>query len=332
MGLRYRRSINLGGGFRINLSKSGIGYSWGVKGYRVTKTARGTTRTTASIPGTGISYVHETGKGKKRNAAPTTPVPTIDNNHYDTKIIENNITVDTVSEGLEDMLATAKNAIKLNRTANIGFWVTLILGFASPILFILTLAFLALKIYVKIKGVVNLDYTIDDDQQPIVDERINPIVRITQCAKVWRITQSSKVINKKYTGGASSTVVRTPCKASTKIPFPFKTNSQCAVFQYKKETMIFLPDKLFIMAGSKIGALNYSDIKTFAHTTRFHESQAIPKDAQVIGHTWQYVNKSGGPDKRFSNNKQIPICLYGELELQSAQGLDTVIMFSNPNM
>ena len=55
MGFRYRKSINLGGGFRINLSKSGIGYSWGVKGYRVTKTAKGTTRTTASIPSTGIS-------------------------------------------------------------------------------------------------------------------------------------------------------------------------------------------------------------------------------------------------------------------------------------
>ena len=37
MGFRYRKSINLGGGFRINLSKSGIGYSWGVRGYRVTK-------------------------------------------------------------------------------------------------------------------------------------------------------------------------------------------------------------------------------------------------------------------------------------------------------
>lgn len=28
MGFRYRKSINLGGGFRINLSKSGIGYSY----------------------------------------------------------------------------------------------------------------------------------------------------------------------------------------------------------------------------------------------------------------------------------------------------------------
>ncbi|HJI56226.1 MAG: DUF4236 domain-containing protein [Pseudoruminococcus massiliensis] len=31
MGFRYRKSINLGGGFRINLSKSGVGYKLGCK-------------------------------------------------------------------------------------------------------------------------------------------------------------------------------------------------------------------------------------------------------------------------------------------------------------
>lgn len=59
MGGRFRKSINFGP-FRINFSKSGIGASIGVKGFRVTKTATGRTRTTASIPGTGISYVEET--------------------------------------------------------------------------------------------------------------------------------------------------------------------------------------------------------------------------------------------------------------------------------
>ena len=86
MGLRYRKSINLGGGFRINLSKSGIGYSWGVKGYRVTKTAKGTKRTTASIPGTGISYVHESSKNNKSQSENRYP-KSIDNNHYDTQNI-----------------------------------------------------------------------------------------------------------------------------------------------------------------------------------------------------------------------------------------------------
>lgn len=67
MGLQFRKSINLGGGLRINLSKSGIGFSWGTKGFRVTKTAKGKVRTTASIPGTGISYTQELG-GKKKSA------------------------------------------------------------------------------------------------------------------------------------------------------------------------------------------------------------------------------------------------------------------------
>ena len=39
MDFRLRKSINFGGGVRINLSKSGIGYSFGVPGLRYTKSA-----------------------------------------------------------------------------------------------------------------------------------------------------------------------------------------------------------------------------------------------------------------------------------------------------
>lgn len=60
MGFRFRKSINLGHGVRVNLSKSGIGYSVGAPGLRITKAAKGRVRTTASVPGTGISYVSET--------------------------------------------------------------------------------------------------------------------------------------------------------------------------------------------------------------------------------------------------------------------------------
>lgn len=58
MGMRFRKSKKIGP-FRFTLSKSGIGMSVGVKGFRVTKTSSGRVRTTASIPGTGISYVKD---------------------------------------------------------------------------------------------------------------------------------------------------------------------------------------------------------------------------------------------------------------------------------
>lgn len=336
MGFRYRKSINLGGGFRINLSKSGIGYSWGVKGYRVTKTAKGTTRTTASIPGTGISYVHETGKENSRSSRRNTnpgqqPVPAIDNNHYDTQNIVNNVATEMVSEGLEAMLASASRALKLKKTATVGFWITFIIGFANPVFLVLTAIFAAMFIYIKTKGMIDLDYDIEADQQSLVDSRMNPMIKITECSKVWRIMQTSKVIDRKYSGGASDTVNRTACTASTKAPFPFRANVAVAAFKVKKETLLFLPDKLFIIQGSKIGALNYDDISSHPHTTRFIESEAVPKDAQIVGQTWKYVNKSGGPDRRFKDNRQLPICLYGELELTSTSGLNTVIMYSNPD-
>ena len=56
MGLRFRKSINIGT-LRINFSKSGIGFSLGVKGFRVSRSAKGKMSATASLPGTGLSYV-----------------------------------------------------------------------------------------------------------------------------------------------------------------------------------------------------------------------------------------------------------------------------------
>lgn len=64
MGLRFRKSIKMGP-VRVNFSKSGVGYSVGGSGFRATKKAGGGYRTTASIPGTGISYVKDYSEKKK---------------------------------------------------------------------------------------------------------------------------------------------------------------------------------------------------------------------------------------------------------------------------
>ena len=61
MGMRFRKSIKLGGGTKLNLSKSGVGVSAGVKGFRVSTNTSGRSRVTSSLPGTGLSYVNEFG-------------------------------------------------------------------------------------------------------------------------------------------------------------------------------------------------------------------------------------------------------------------------------
>ena len=72
MGFRFRKSKSFGP-FRVNVSKSGVGWSFGNKWFRYTKKAGGGTRTTSTIPGTGISYVKDYGKGKPRRNAAKTP-------------------------------------------------------------------------------------------------------------------------------------------------------------------------------------------------------------------------------------------------------------------
>ncbi|WP_316608714.1 DUF4236 domain-containing protein [uncultured Ruminococcus sp.] len=57
MGLRFRKTISLFPGVRLNLSKSGVGVSAGVPGLRGSINSSGRVTGTVGIPGTGVSYV-----------------------------------------------------------------------------------------------------------------------------------------------------------------------------------------------------------------------------------------------------------------------------------
>src|SRR4051794_27910587 len=59
MGFRFRRSVKLFPGVRVNLSKSGASVSVGPRGAHYTVGPKGT-RVTAGIPGTGLSWSNHT--------------------------------------------------------------------------------------------------------------------------------------------------------------------------------------------------------------------------------------------------------------------------------
>lgn len=56
MGLNFRKSISIGKGLKLNLSKSGPSISFGKSGLRQSVNLKGQTRTTVGIPGTGVYY------------------------------------------------------------------------------------------------------------------------------------------------------------------------------------------------------------------------------------------------------------------------------------
>lgn len=64
MAWNFRRSKKIFPGVRINLSKTGIGFSAGARGARVSRSAKGRITGSVGIPGTGLSY-RETLNSKK---------------------------------------------------------------------------------------------------------------------------------------------------------------------------------------------------------------------------------------------------------------------------
>lgn len=78
MGFRMSKSITVVPGVRLNISRSGLGYSVGGRGVRVTKHANGRVSRTLSVPGTGLSHHQTISSGRSRpsssgRAQPGTP-------------------------------------------------------------------------------------------------------------------------------------------------------------------------------------------------------------------------------------------------------------------
>lgn len=65
MGFRFRKSMKIAPGVRLNFSTKGVGVSVGGKGLRISKSSRGTT-VSAGIPGTGIYYQKQIASRTKR--------------------------------------------------------------------------------------------------------------------------------------------------------------------------------------------------------------------------------------------------------------------------
>ncbi len=68
--LRFRRSIRIAPGIRLNVGKRGISTSVGVRGFHETVHISGARRTSIGIPGTGLSYIAQTsGSSRHRSSA-----------------------------------------------------------------------------------------------------------------------------------------------------------------------------------------------------------------------------------------------------------------------
>jgi hypothetical protein len=147
--------------------------------------------------------------------------------------------------------------------------------------------------------------------------------------RIWRIEGQSATSDWKRNAGASSLVRRFPISTNCSNPPRVETNLATPCVNLGRARLYFLPDIVLYWEHGTFGAISYDDFQVEQSLTRFIEDGPVPADATVVDQTWRYVNKGGGPDRRFNNNVQLPVVQYGVLLLKSSRGLNIHLNTSN---
>lgn len=344
MGLRFRRSFNLGG-FRINLSKSGVGYSFGVKGLRFTQKAGGGTRTTLHIPKTGISYVAD--RKKKTSESRSMPIRTEQNgDEWKEEMIESspNELIEKINRA-EKCSSSKKTACILFPILAFAFLVTAISIIANGnmvklvfdgverlvngtafvvILAILGTLSLGASIFFALqKATIELQYDLEDKT---VEEKF---VRLTKGLSVLRKNEKIwELLSDEDTEGAVSKIGRAEIKFIEPETY-IKTNLKLTEVQLFHKKMLFLPDMLAVRQRNGWVGINYSEISVTVQEVPFEET-TVPEDAEVIFKRWLHANKDGSRDWRHKdNNYEVYQCRYGGIYISSESGLGMNILCSS---
>ena len=188
-----------------------------------------------------------------------------------------------------------------------------------------------LKIVILATMGVRLEYRMDQNWRNYANTRMAPFTYMSKSKRLWEVTSSSGGYDRKYNAGCSVQIQRKDVRVEYSVPFPFKPNVKAYTLYLPDLKFVFLPDCIYVINGSACSAIHYEHVKWVMNMTRFVESKA-PEDSQVVDRTWQYVNKKGGPDRRFSYNPMFVVCSYGELVVNFANCRHVKLMLSGTSV
>jgi uncharacterized tellurite resistance protein B-like protein len=177
------------------------------------------------------------------------------------------------------------------------------------------------------KNKTKLIYELDGHNQKTYDSLVDAFKKMISSDKVWEIISSEKVDDWKTSGGATASLDRVPLGFGHGLPSKIESNISPPYINFRKGIVYFLPEKILLKHAGEYHESSYSSINTRSDVSKFREEESIAQDTEVIGETWVYVNKNGKPDKRFKDNKKIPICRYEKIFLR-VNGFKGQIMIS----
>jgi hypothetical protein len=336
VGFYIRKSLSAGP-FRFNLSKSGVGVSVGVPGFRVGTGPRGNY---VHMGRGGVYYRATLGAQTKPAGARSVQPHPSPAAFRPSDVVMEDVTGSTALElaptgggDVVEQLNTAAGRIAW------GWWATgatILIGLLTLPYGLIAWAVLApvcvwLVLNDRARKTVVLFYDVGDEHFAWFDSLVRTWGWFTGSQKIWRVLQSGNVASTyqfKTNSGASRLLNRVNASATTTGPKQLTTNIAVPAITAGKAAVYFLPDRILVREGNHFSDLAYIHLSVHAGDTRFIEDGATTGDAMQVGQTWQYVNVKGGPDRRYKNNRVLPIMRYGTLEFASGNGLQWQLQVS----
>lgn len=342
MGFFLRKSISAGP-FRFNLSGSGLGISAGFKGFRIGSGPRGNY---VHMGRGGLYYRASLGGGARRTKhigrSTRTRVPVQTDQSAQTlsgSMIETGNVLEMKPVNGSDVLEQINDKMRL---MPLWPWLLVAGGVLSAVLSsqptelplgTLTLAVAGafsafLAYYDKQRKTVVIMYDLDNNAAHLFRRFAEEFEKLGSARRIWNVDSAQDTVDRKQHSGARRLLARKAASLTYSVPSVVKTNVTIPAILGGRQSVYFFPDVILIVQGSRAGALSYDQFDVFWTNQVFIEEENVPADAQIVGHTWRYVNKKGDPDRRFNNNRQIPTVLYLEMKLSSTDGLKKILLFS----
>ncbi|WP_083876993.1 DUF4236 domain-containing protein [Ideonella sp. B508-1] len=353
MGVTFSKSIRFGA-VRFNFSGSGIGVSAGIPGLRIGAGPRG-----AYISGGVGGFRYRKSLGARSSPVSTVgtparppsttpaeaPTPQLHDGPSPTVVgtVEHNAKdvlelADSNGDALLQSMNEQRSRQALWPFAAVGLFVAFLLfrnmGQSWPTAVHLVVAGLFAVIVGWVKwrdGVQRLTVLFfePDAKSCQVFEQLTASTRTAaEARKLRSVANTAQYADTKYTGGAAQGLKFEEASFSVGQPPGVASNVDVPLLRAGRTLLAFFPDRVLAFQGKSVGAIDYHRLEVASRPSQFIEHESLPSDARVIEHTWQYVNKKGGPDKRFKNNRQLPVCAYNALHLSTPDGLDLRFMAS----
>lgn len=338
MSLSFSRSVEFGA-VRFNFTEAGIGMSVGIPGLRFGIGARGAYvgggiggfRYQKSLSGQPQGKPQPAAESKREKAPQTYDDHNIiDRVEHETKsVLElQDSTSDALLQSMNEQYAKRPIWPFVGAGLLVLFFLFLSVGESRhPVLRLVTFAvFAAITGWVywrdQMRKLTVLFYEPDQVTNELFESLCRALKQAAMARKLKSIASTARYADTKYSAGAGQGLKLGGAKLVLGHAPGVIANVPVPVLTSDKTTLAFYPDRVLAFQGDVVGAIEYVNLSVVSSAVRYIECESVPSDARVVDKTWHYVNKKGGPDRRFKNNPELPICAYSQLNLSTPDGLD----------